>query len=195
MEFLNDNGTPYISARGHTPVVFQAHLERLGVHQIHSSPYHPQTCGKVERFHQTQRRWLKAQPVATSVGELQALLDQFRLIYNERRPHRALKRRTPAEVWAAQTPAAAPADAGDPSVLILLSRVRATGTVEVGKTLSIGLGMPWAHRQVTVIRRGLSATVIDTDTADIVRELTIDPSRRYQPSGRLRGGSRQCPKV
>src|ERR1700730_5874799 len=52
-EFLNDNGRAWRSADGFAPVGFQANLARIGVHQIHSSPYHPQTCGKTERFHQT----------------------------------------------------------------------------------------------------------------------------------------------
>ncbi len=193
-EFLDDNGRAYTSAAGHAPVVFEAHLERLGVRQIRSAPYHPQTCGKVERFHQTQRRWLDAQPVAATVAELQVLLDRFRHIYNHQRRHRALQRRTPAEVWAAQAPAAPAVVAGQPPVVISAARVGANGRVDVGRALSIGLGMPWAHRHVTVIRRGPSATVIDTSTAEIARELTIDPSRRYQPSGRPRARPRQSPR-
>ena len=100
-EFLNDNGRAYVSPPGQCPVLFQAHLVRLGVRQIRSSPFHPQTCGKVERFHQTQSRWLRAQPVAATVAELQEQLDCFRVIYNEHRPHRALARRTPIKVWSA----------------------------------------------------------------------------------------------
>lgn len=180
-EFLDDNGRPYTALKGHAPVVFQAHLARLGVHQIRSSPYHPQTCGKVERFHQTQRRWLDAQPVAATVAELQVLLDSFRRIYNEQRQHRALGRRTPAQVWAAQVPAAPAAMLAPTPVVVSAHTVANNGRVDVGSGLSIGLGMAWAYRHVTVIRNGSAATVIDTTTAEIARELTIDPTRRYQP--------------
>jgi hypothetical protein len=74
-EFLNDNGRAYVSPPGQAPVLFQAHLLRLGVRQIRSSPFHPQTCGKVERFHWTQWQWLRVQPRAATVAELQEQLD------------------------------------------------------------------------------------------------------------------------
>jgi transposase InsO family protein len=194
-EFLDDNGRAYVSLRGEQPVLFQGHLARLGVRQIRARPYHPQTCGKVERFHQTQRRWLAARPPAATIAELQALLDDFRSIYNHSRPHRALGRRTPATVWAAQ-PAAAPAQRADePPVLIGASLVGPSGTISTSGHFVIGLGTEWAHRHVTVIRRGLTATVIDTYTGEIIRELTIDPNRRYQATGRPRGGPPRAEKV
>jgi transposase InsO family protein len=54
-------------------------------------PGHPQTQEKIERFHQTPKRWLKATPPAGSTAELQRQLDEFRARYNEQRPHRALE--------------------------------------------------------------------------------------------------------
>jgi transposase InsO family protein len=68
----------------------------------HARPYHPQTCGKVERFHQTMKKWLRAQPPATSLGMLQRQLTRFVAYYNTARPHRALARRTPAQAYAAR---------------------------------------------------------------------------------------------
>jgi transposase InsO family protein len=67
-----------------------------GVEHKHSSSYHPQTCGKVERLHQTLKRFLAKQPPAASLADLQLQLDAFRAHYNHRRPHRALDRQTPA---------------------------------------------------------------------------------------------------
>lgn len=67
-------------------------LERLGIVFKHSTPYHPQTCGKVERFHQTLKRFLAKQTPARSLAELQFQLDTFREYSNKRRPHRALGR-------------------------------------------------------------------------------------------------------
>ena len=194
-EFLDDNGRAYVSLRGEQPVLFQAHLARLGVHQIRSRAYHPQTCGKVERFHQTQRRWLAARPAAATIAELQALLNDFRGIYNHSRPHRSLGRRTPGTVWAAQ-PAAAPAQRADePPVLFGASLVGPSGTISTSGHLVIGLGTEWAYRHVTVVRRGLTATVIDTYTGEIIRELTINPNHRYQATGRPRGGPARARKV
>jgi transposase InsO family protein len=188
-EFLNDNGGAWRSRDGFAPVAFQANLARAGVHQIHSSPYHPQTCGKVERFHQTQRRWLDAHPQARTVAELQHLLDTFRDMYNQQRPHRGIGRRTPASVWAAQPPATPPHTAAQPPTTISLREVTANGTVEPSTRVRIGLGAEWAHHRVTVIRRGDHATVIDQATGEIIRELDIDPTRRDQGTGRPRGGA------
>jgi len=75
----------------------------------HSRPYHPQTCGKVERFHQTLKKWLSKQPAAETLEDLQALLDEFALIYNDQRPHRAISRKTPADQFKEMTKAG-PAD-------------------------------------------------------------------------------------
>jgi transposase InsO family protein len=73
----------------------------LRIVQKNGNPNHPQTQGKVERFHQTQKRWLAKQPPATTVAELQAQLDWLRQIYNEQRPHRELDRRTPSTAYTA----------------------------------------------------------------------------------------------
>src|SRR5216683_6681255 len=59
----------------------------------------PHTCGKVERFHQTLKRFLKKQRPARSLAELQHQLDIFRAYYNNVRPHRALNRQTPMAVF------------------------------------------------------------------------------------------------
>ena len=88
---------------------FEANLRALGTHTINSTPSHPQTCGKIERFWQTLKKWLRARPAPVDVEELNALLDQFRDFYNHHRPHRALRGATPAEAFAA-TERARPAD-------------------------------------------------------------------------------------
>ena len=190
-EFLNDNGRAYTGRRGEQPGLFQAFVARVGVKQLRSRPHHPQTCGKVERFHLTQRRWLQARPTAATVAELQALLDCFREYYNTVRPHRSLARRTPAAVWAAQAPAAPPTTAFEPRARLWAGQVDAGGRLSAGTKASIYLGVEWAHCHVTLIRRGNEATVVRTSTGEIVRELVIDPTKRNQPSGHRRGGPRK----
>src|SRR5207302_11388650 len=69
-------------------------------------PYHPQTCGKIERFHQAMKRYLAKQSPARTIAQLQRQLDAFLRTYNEQRPHRALGRLTPAEVFDAKCKAA-----------------------------------------------------------------------------------------
>ena len=58
-------------------VHFETQLRAIGVVPKTSRPYHPQTCGKVERFQQTLKKWLRRQPLAADLVELQAQLDAF----------------------------------------------------------------------------------------------------------------------
>ena len=91
----------------------ETELHRLGVVQINSTPNHPTTCGKVERFHQTLKRWLISQPHATNLTELQTQLDAFVEDYNHHRPHCSLPHRaTPATAYTAR-PKATPANRTD----------------------------------------------------------------------------------
>src|SRR5215212_7057755 len=100
---LTDNGAVFTAKqRGEGRVALEVELGVLGVRFDHSRPYHPQTCGKVERFHQTLKKWLAAQPAADSLRAMQRQLDRFTDYYNTRRPHRALDRRTPAQAYAAR---------------------------------------------------------------------------------------------
>ena len=98
---LTDNGAVYTSRFTGGRNGFEYLLAYLGVRQKNGSPGHPQTQGKIERFHQTLKRWLGQGPAATSIAELQARLDAFRLAYNEQRPHRAVGRVTPGEAYRA----------------------------------------------------------------------------------------------
>ena len=108
---LTDNGSVYTSRFTGGRNAFEYVLPLLGVRQKNGAPGHPQTQGKTERFHQTLQRWLAARPTARTIAELQRQLEEFREHYNERRPHRALNRRTPGEAYRA-TPKAAPASNG-----------------------------------------------------------------------------------
>ena len=92
----------------------EAELRRLGVTQKNSRPNHPTTCGKVERFQQTMKRWLVAQPNQPETVEyLQVLLDLFVVHYNDERPHRSLPERSTPSVAYRARPKAAPGDRRD----------------------------------------------------------------------------------
>ena len=104
---LTDNGAVYTgNPRGGGRVALEVELDLLGVRLHHSRPYHPQTQGKVERFDQTQKKWLGAQPPAADLAALQRQLDRFQRYYNTVRPHRALGRRTPVQAYNARSKAA-----------------------------------------------------------------------------------------
>ena len=100
---LTDNGTVYttrpISA---TPGRFERTLALMGVRQSNGRPCHPQTQGKIERYHRTLKQWLSARPPASSIDELNEQLAELQHVYNEERPHRALGRRTPGEAYRAK---------------------------------------------------------------------------------------------
>jgi transposase InsO family protein len=108
---LTDNGmvfTTRLSGGKGGRNALEHELRRLGVKQKNGKPNHPQTQGKVERFQQTMKNWLRAQPhQPAALADLQALLDAFTSLYNERRPHRSLPHRaTPATAYAARPNAA-----------------------------------------------------------------------------------------
>jgi hypothetical protein len=155
-----------------------------GVVLRHSRPYHPQTCGKVERFHQTLKKWLEKQPKATSITALQFQLDTFRLYYNTYRPHRALGRKPPLFAYEAR-PKAVPS-AGPLALAHYRTRrdvVDKAGTVTLrhnSRLHHIGIGRRWAGTAVLVLVQELEIRVI-TGEGELIRELVLDPTRDYQP--------------
>jgi transposase InsO family protein len=176
---LTDNGRVYTGKRYGHEATFEANLRHLGVHQMCSTPHHPQTCGKIERFWQTLKKWLAAQPAADTVEELNAQLDRFRRYYNHDRPHRALHGRTPAEAFTA-TVKARPADRPLPTpVFCDQAPVHPNGNVSAGPYL-VNVGRRWAGHTVHVIRDGDHITIFSG--TKLVRTITADPTRRYQPA-------------
>jgi transposase InsO family protein len=111
---LTDNGFVYTTRFVGGRNGLETELRRLDIVQKNSRPNHPTTCGKVERFQQTMKNWLAAQPQQPAgLDELQALLDTFVQIYNHARPHRSLPHRaTPAD---STTSASAPNTPEPPS--------------------------------------------------------------------------------
>src|SRR5438477_4872702 len=100
--FLSDNAAVFSGKSRRGRVALESELDRLGVQCVHSTPYHPQTCGKVERFHQTLKLFLAKQAPADSLAHLQLQLDAFRTIYNQPRPARALGCPTPLQAFHAR---------------------------------------------------------------------------------------------
>jgi transposase InsO family protein len=188
---LTDNGAAFSGACRGWQAAFERNLRLLGVRPVTSSPYHPQTCGKNERAHSTLKRWLRARPRAGTLAELQGQLDAYRRLYNEDRPHQALRGATPQHVWDAAADRAGPAPAPIPDdrpAAVADAKVSARGAVAVDGH-EVGLGREWTHAVVTVIRRGDDVAVFHRD--QLVRELTLDRDRRYQPTGKPRTGKRK----
>jgi transposase InsO family protein len=165
-------------------------LGALGIATGHSRPYHPQTCGKVERFHQTVKRYLAAQPQAGTVAELQDQLDRFLDVYNYQRPHRALGRHLPTAVWEA-TPKSGPANRPlDTPTTVHRATVDPKGLLSAG-AYRISVGNAHRGRSATTVITGHAAHVfID---GHLVRQLTIDPTREHQTLHPRPGRPRRLP--
>jgi len=189
---VTDNGLIFTGNQLGFEVVFETRVRALGVHQISSSPYHPQTCGKLERFHQTLKKHLAALDPARTLAELQAQLDAFRDRYNWHRPHQGIGRSVPAERYHAQPRSGPLEQLPDRPPHVVTVTVSSAGHL----TLSpwrIGVGTRWTGTRITVIQTGLHIQLFDPDNR-LIREFDIDPERRYQPTGNTPGPTPRHPK-
>ncbi|HEY2599219.1 MAG TPA: integrase core domain-containing protein, partial [Candidatus Dormibacteraeota bacterium] len=182
---LSDNGRIFTARSIRAKVLLESELERLGIVFKHSTPYHPQTCGKVERFHQTLKRFLKKQAPAKSLAELQFQLDAFRHYYNHVRPHRALNRKTPLSVFDALIKAKPSAPPAAVDHRVRRDKIDAFGKVTIrylGRLRHIPVGTAHKNRKVSLLVTGPDVRII-TDQGELLRALTLDPNRNYQPLG------------
>ncbi len=193
---LTDNGMVYTvrfaGGRGGRNG-FENELRRLNIIQKNSRPNHPTTCGKVERVQQTFKKWLTAQPdQPETIPALQALLDTFLVIYNQHRPHRSLPHRaTPATVYTARPKATPSADRmRETHDRVRTDRIDPSGVVTLrvnGRLHHIGVGRTHARTHALLLVHDLEVTVINAATGELLRELTIDPTKDYQGTGRPPG--------
>ena len=189
---LTDNGmvytVRYAGGRGGRNG-FEAQLRRWQVVQKNSRPNHPTTCGKVERFQQTLKKWLRAQPhQPETIDQLQALIDLFVEAYNRRRPHRSLPHRaTPAALYES-LPKALPTESRDADThdRVRVDKVSKTGNLTLrvhGKLRHIGVGRTHKGTHVLMLTQDLEVRIVNAITGELLRELTINPARDYQPRG------------
>jgi transposase InsO family protein len=193
---LTDNGlvftTRFAGGKGG-----RNHLEyELGernITQKNGKPNHPQTQGKVERFQQTMKKWLRAQqPQPATIGELQALLDTFVDEYNQRRPHRSLPHcATPATIYTTLPKATPSSDrSADTHDRVRHDRIDKAGSVTLrvaGRLRHIGVGRTYARTDVILLVQDLHVRIVNAATGELLRDLIIDPRRDYQPTGRPPG--------
>jgi Integrase core domain len=184
---LCDNGAVFTAVPRGGKVLLQVEMERLGVIAKNSRPYHPQTCGKVERLHQTLKRYLAKQAPAKTLAELQGQLEAFLRYYNATRPHRALGGRTPLQAYSARIKARPPrSPSAEAHFRVRHDKVDAGGTVTLrhdSRLHHIGIGRAHKGRQVKLLIADLDIRVLDPQTGELLRQLTLDPSRDYQPIG------------
>jgi len=178
---LSDNGTAFTGgprARSAGASAFARAVTALGARLIHSSPYHPQTCGKVERHHQTLKKWLALRPAPATAGELQALLDAYRSWYNSR--HHTALGTSPRQAWDTAASHGGPGQLPrqDDATIHQLT-VAANGAIHLGGGHTIHLGRHRAGTTVTAIRDQDHITIY-TPTGDPLGHLHLDHTKRYQ---------------
>lgn len=181
--FLTDNGACFTSLpRGGTGA-FEAELLSLGIETKHSRPYHPQTCGKVERFHQTLKKHLEKQDPAETKKQLQGQINRFIRYYNEVRPHRGINRATPLEAFAKKGKAHPKGPRIDTTgYRVRRDRVDKSGRITIryaGKLHHIGLGNRFQGTRVFVLIKGRDINVIQENKRPL-RHLILDPRVDYQ---------------
>ncbi|QAY72257.1 IS481 family transposase [Agromyces protaetiae] len=179
---LTDNGRVYTARHGGGRNAFEYVLAVLNIVQKNGAPNRPQTQGKIERFHQTLKRWLTARPRATTIPELQHQLNQFREHYNQHRPHRA-RETTPAIAYAA-SPKAAPASSRPDTIhyRVRHDHVGSNGKISFRRAARmhhLGIGANHRGTPVILIADEHTVTVIALRTGEIIATNTIDPNKAY----------------
>ncbi|MGQ0678654.1 MAG: IS481 family transposase [Actinomycetota bacterium] len=190
---LTDNGCIFTAWHRGGSCALELELVALGIAHKRSRPNHPQTCGKVERFHQTLKQYLAKQGLAGSLEELQAQIDRFVEYYNTCRPHRAKDRITPQQAFdslAKAKPSCPPQPNLAGQMRVRRDKVDKNGKVTLryrGRLLHIGVGWANRGRRVTLLVDGRDVRVVDQN-GELLRHLTVDPTRNYQ------GLDLECPR-
>lgn len=181
--FLSDNAAVFSGESRRGTVLLESELARLGIRAVHARAYHPQTCGKVERFHQTLKRFLAKQPTASSLAHLQAQLDGFRTYYNQRRPHRSLGGRTPLVTFNARLRARPTLIEAATQFRVRLDKVDRSGRVTVrylSRLRHIYISRKLAGERIRLLIAGTDVRII-RENGQLLGEATLDASRNYQP--------------
>jgi transposase InsO family protein len=187
---LSDNGLNFSGRLRGFEVAFEINLRAAGVRPITARPFHPQTCGKIERFHQTLKKWLRRRPLAADLVELQAQLDTFIAIYNRERPHRGIGSVTPLQRWSATAKTINPGIALPAPQRTPTAVVGDNGVVRV-RPWEIHIGVDHAGRTAHVMIDDTHAAVFINNR--LVRHLRLDHGHRYQPSGGHTKRTRRLP--
>jgi hypothetical protein len=152
--------------------------------QKNGHPGHPQTQGKIERFHQTLKKWLTARPAAATLTTLQHQLDAFTHTYNDERPHRALARHTPTQAYRALPKAEPSINVAGRHWRVRHDTVDTAGLITIrhaGKLHHLSIGRAHTGKPVLLLVAGTDTLVIHRTTGEIIAEHTINPNHDYQP--------------
>jgi transposase InsO family protein len=184
-QVLSDNGMCFTGRLQGVEVEFERQLADLGVELITAGPYHPQTLGKLERFHKTLKAWLSEEGPPYDLPHLQELLDAFRHHYNRERPHQGIGNLTPAQRYRYAPPVAEAAasegvdERGEPVYPphSIVRKVSACGQLGY-RSKQITVGRRWAGARVRIIP--VNGLIHILYGEELVRALAIDPDSYNQ---------------
>ena len=187
---LTDNGMVYTArfargAGGRNAQLngFEQLIADMGIVQKNGAANHPTTQGKIERYHQTLKRWLRADGLVDTLEALNEQLQRFALIYNTKRPHRAIGRRTPQAAYTATDKAFPVIEAVNKLWRVRYDRIDAEGKVSLryaGRLRHLGIGRAHAGARVLLLVNGNDTMIIDRGNGVIIAEHTIDTAKNYQ---------------
>jgi transposase InsO family protein len=191
-QLLSDNHSSFTGRLLGITVEFERKLAEAGVELINAAPAHPQTLGKLERFHRTLKEWLSDEGPAADLEHLQLLLDRFRSHYNEERPHQGIGNLTPVERYLPGPRPAPAARLGELRVAeaerapqypphSLLRKVWRNGVVSYDR-LAITLGKQYAGATVRIVEVGELIHLYLGD--ELIRALAPDRTKRCQKLGK-----------
>ena len=182
---LTDNGRAFTTSTDRTNPArngFEQLLIDLGIKQKNGKPYHPQTQGKVERFHYTLKLALASKIPAQSLDELNSQLKEIIEYYNHKRPHRALNRTTPAEAYTA-LPKALPADIKpDHDYRLRTDKVGTNGKTTLrwgGKLRRLYIGRRWGGEPITMVCIDNRVSIKITTTGAQIAAYTLAEEKIY----------------
>lgn len=200
---LSDNGAALNPSRRGYVGQLVAYVTSLGVEAITGKPDKPTTQGKNERFHQTLFRWLDKQPLAETLEQLQAQVDQFDVIYNTERPHQGLPGRiTPQQAWDATPktdpprPRPAPVDPDIEQLALVdtpprheeirIAHLTPGGSLRVRGTV-FQIGGQFAGQNIYIIQEPDTVAFADAVGTIILEHPWPAPGTKYVSNGKPRG--------
>ena len=182
---LSDNGAIYNARSRHGRAGFESDLIARRVLYKHSTPYHPQTCGKVERWHRTLKKFLAKHPAA-NVVEMQAVLFEVVRHYNEVRPHRARGRVTPLHAYDGRDKMPPGTLIDQPHHRIRFDVVDVRGHVTLrylGRLRHLNVGWPYRGQPIRLYVVDEHVTIV-TEDGVLVGEVVLNPEKDYHPIDR-----------
>src|SRR6187200_848921 len=177
---LADNGSAFTCrTRSASVSRFTRVVTAAGARLIHSSPYHPQTCGKIERHHRTFKAWLADQPAPANITELQAACDRYQHWYNIRRRHSAWNK-PPQQAWDAAPTRGGPGHLPvQQNAQVKILTVFSNGDIHLTGRTFVSIGRAHAAKKVTVLFDGDHVTIY-SPTGSPLGHLHIDWTQTRQ---------------